>query len=254
MKQVQRYPGPSFEAVTCCAERVLHAAAIAARSVSLIVLLLAVAVWSGRPANGQSLRTQPVDVTQHAGDVGDSRPPPCIYRSQQWQNSATRDFVVRQASFDASEPVAEAAVEKSSAAPFISLAADDTSSTSLGSVGGGLSDDNLLIQMATWTVVVLCLCVLTILGIRRWQRSRGMLPEGVQTGRIVDTLVLGPGRSISLIQIQGLRALVGCDATGIRTIALASPGFDDELTSALAENQPTPVAVASVANPTNLNS
>lgn len=113
--------------------------------------------------------------------------------------------------------------------PFLSLGDSDVSPESGVTGRSQESDSELLLQTAIWTVVVLCLCVLTILGVRRWQRARGWVPDKRGTGRVLETLTLGPGRSVSLIQMQGLRALVGCDATGIRTIAVAGPDFSDEL-------------------------
>jgi len=89
--------------------------------------------------------------------------------------------------------------------------------------------NGLFTRLAIWTVIILCLCVLTVLGLRRWQRNQGLLPEHVGQSRVLETLAIGPGRAISLIQLGSVRAVVGTDGSGIKTIVLAPPEFEDEL-------------------------
>jgi flagellar biogenesis protein FliO len=78
---------------------------------------------------------------------------------------------------------------------------------------------------------VLALCVAVIFGIRKWQQKHGMLPTagGPSPSRVLETVVIGNRQTISLVQLQGLQAVVGCDATGIKSIVLAPPRFEDEL-------------------------
>jgi flagellar biogenesis protein FliO len=87
----------------------------------------------------------------------------------------------------------------------------------------------LFTKLAVWTVIILCLCVLTVLGLRRWQKNQGLIPEHVGQARVLETLAIGPGRAISLIQLGDVRAVVGTDGSGIKTIVLAPPAFEDEL-------------------------
>ena len=89
--------------------------------------------------------------------------------------------------------------------------------------------NGLFTKLAVWTVIVLCLCVLTVLGLRRWQQKQGLIPEHVGQARVLETLAIGPGRAVSLIQLGSVRAVVGTDGSGIKTIVLAPPAFDDEL-------------------------
>lgn len=87
----------------------------------------------------------------------------------------------------------------------------------------------LFTNLAIWTVIILCLCVLTVLGLRRWQQKQGLIPEHVGQSRVLETLAIGPGRAVSLIQLGSVRAVVGTDGSGIKTIVLAPPAFEDEL-------------------------
>ena len=85
--------------------------------------------------------------------------------------------------------------------------------------------------MAIGCVVVLCALTLVIMATRRWQRSRGLLPTVSKRSRVLETLSLGPGKTVSLIEIDGMRALVGADSGGIRTIVPVTRTFEDELDS-----------------------
>ncbi len=101
-----------------------------------------------------------------------------------------------------------------------------------GVAEAGESGSEVLIRGMAWLIVTLCLLSLTILGLRRWQKSQGLLPTTNGRSRVLETLSLGPGRTVSLIEMNGLRALVGSDAGGIRTIVLAPPSFEDEILQA----------------------
>lgn len=91
------------------------------------------------------------------------------------------------------------------------------------------SDTDLLIRFGTWTIIILCCCGLTVLAIRRWQRTRGMLPETNSLSRVLETVALGPNRSVSLVQMRDVRAVVGCDGSGISSIVLAPEPFEHSL-------------------------
>lgn len=118
--------------------------------------------------------------------------------------------------------------------PFFELAPQvDGESLGASSAGeAGESGSEVLIRGMAWLIVTLCLLSLTILGLRRWQKSHGLLPTTNGRSRVLETLSLGPGRTVSLIEMNGLRALVGSDAGGIRTIVLAPPSFEDEILQA----------------------
>jgi hypothetical protein len=85
------------------------------------------------------------------------------------------------------------------------------------------------VRILAWVLIILCGCCLAVLAGRKWQRTRGLLPATAKGSRVLETLSLGPGRTVSLIEISGLRALVGSDAGGIRTIVLAPPSFSDQI-------------------------
>ena len=112
--------------------------------------------------------------------------------------------------------------------PFILLKKEDEAGTEINATGSP-SDADLMIRFATWTVIILCCCLLTVLGIRRWQRSRGILPATDTKSRVLETVSLGPGRSVSLVQLADVRAVIGCDSTGVSSIVLAQPSFEDTL-------------------------
>lgn len=90
----------------------------------------------------------------------------------------------------------------------------------------------VLSRAIAWIVIALCLFSLAALGVRRWQRQRGLLPTPGSRSRVIETLSLGPGRSVSLIEMAGYRALVAFDAGGIKQLVLTPPSFQDELTEA----------------------
>ncbi len=87
---------------------------------------------------------------------------------------------------------------------------------------------HILTRAVAWIVVALCLLSLTVLGVRRWQRQRGLLPTTNARSRVLETLSLGPGRTVSLIELAGFRALVASDAGGIRSLVLTPTSFQDE--------------------------
>lgn len=90
----------------------------------------------------------------------------------------------------------------------------------------------VLMRAVAWIAIVLCVCCLGILGARRWQRERGLLPTISSRSKVVETLSLGPGRTVSLIEMHGYRALVATDAGGIRSLVLAPSPFEDSLIQA----------------------
>ena len=91
------------------------------------------------------------------------------------------------------------------------------------------SPTQVVMRAVAWISIVLCVCCLIILGARRWQRERGLLPTTTSRSRVMETLSLGPGRTVSLIEMHGYRALVATDAGGIRSLVLAPPSFEDSL-------------------------
>ncbi len=114
------------------------------------------------------------------------------------------------------------------AEPFLDLAQPVPSEEATLATNDSETNE-LFVRLAVWTVIILCLCVLTVLALRRWQRRQGILPEGAGRSRVLETLAIGPGRAVSLVQLGDLRAVVGTDGSGIKTIVLAPPAFEDEL-------------------------
>ncbi len=122
---------------------------------------------------------------------------------------------------------AEASPVSNNGKPYFDL---NTSLTEVAQADADASDTSgLFTNLAIWTVIILCLCVLTVLGLRRWQQKQGLIPEHVGQSRVLETLAIGPGRAVSLVQLGSVRAVVGTDGSGIKTIVLAPPAFDEEL-------------------------
>lgn len=122
---------------------------------------------------------------------------------------------------------------------FLDLRADaktKNASAPIGERGAEVAIETSPVQVLSravaWIVIALCLFSLAALGVRRWQRQRGLLPTPGSRSRVVETLSLGPGRSVSLIEMAGHRALVAFDAGGIKQLVLTPPSFQDELTEA----------------------
>ena len=116
--------------------------------------------------------------------------------------------------------------------PFLDLDATDAAVDT--SIDANVSNTDLAIRLVTWTLVILCLCVLTVLAIRKWQRNNGMLPESAGQSKVLETVMIGHNRSVSLVQLRGLQAVVGCDGSGIQSIVLAPPDFSDVIDQASA--------------------
>jgi len=112
--------------------------------------------------------------------------------------------------------------------PFIDLRATESRREAVAA-SDTTNNSDLFVGLGVWTIIVLCLCVLTVLGIRQWQRGRGMLPVDNGSARVLETVSLGPNRMVSLVALGDVRAIVGCDAAGIRSIVLAPPSFEDAL-------------------------
>lgn len=115
---------------------------------------------------------------------------------------------------------------------FLDLTSEVSSQQTAGSdVSVGDSGADVIIRLVTWTVIVLCLCVLTVLGLRRWQSTHGLLPAAPGVSKVLETVSLGSNRSVSLVQLRHIQAVVGCDSSGIRSIVLALPSFEQTLSS-----------------------
>ena len=113
--------------------------------------------------------------------------------------------------------------------PFLDLTGTLDSHPAVTPGARTAGDTRQTIRVIAWLVVVLSGFSLVIAGLRRWQRSQGLLPRAGGQSRVMETLSLGPGRTVSLIELSGIRALVGSDAGGIRAIVIAPAAFPDEL-------------------------
>jgi flagellar biogenesis protein FliO len=91
------------------------------------------------------------------------------------------------------------------------------------------SPTQVVMRAVAWISIILCVCCLVILAARRWQRERGLLPTTTSRSKVLETLSLGPSRTVSLIEMHGYRALVATDAGGIRSLVLAPSTFEESL-------------------------
>jgi len=153
---------------------------------------------------------------------------PASFQQEQPQASATAEV---------QSPGKPGVTETASQPAFLDLDSPETTQTSADAAQP--SDMDMIARLATWTVIILCLCVLTALGVRRWQRKNGMLPETQGHSRVLETVSLGPNRSVSLVQLRDIQAVVGCDASGIQSIVLAPASFDEVMGEA-DHGQPVP--------------
>ena len=137
------------------------------------------------------------------------------------------------------EPEIEAEVSEEPSELFLDLSngtstaihETDSSPAMASNLGVSVSSSpiQVLMRAVAWIAIVLCVCCLGILGARRWQRERGLLPTVSSRSKVIETLSLGPSRTVSLIEMHGYRALVATDAGGIRSLVLAPSPFDDSL-------------------------
>lgn len=121
---------------------------------------------------------------------------------------------------DGGKPVAE---------PFLDLNDQETPAVSRNAETATSDSTESIVRTLSTCIILGCLAILTLLGLRKWQRGRGLLPGAGGRSRVIETLSLGPGRTVSLIEMDGLRALVGADAGGIRTIVMAPRAFSEEM-------------------------
>jgi flagellar biogenesis protein FliO len=129
----------------------------------------------------------------------------------------------------ASSEVPQTTVAAQGAKAFIDLSGPAESLAAVASPSAVTASTMDQVRLGAWMLILFCGMVLAVLAMRRWKRNQGPLPATGKTSRVVETLSLGPGRSVSLIEIAGMRALVGADAGGIRTIVMAPRTFDDEI-------------------------
>ena len=113
----------------------------------------------------------------------------------------------------------------------LAVSEKDTNQTTAPDLGVSMSSSptQVLMRAVAWIAIVLCVCCLGVLGARRWQRERGLLPTVSSRSKVIETLSLGPSRTVSLIEMHGYRALVATDAGGIRSLVLAPSPFEDSL-------------------------
>ena len=192
----------------------------------------------------RQLRPVPPEQTQTARPAADNFPETTISSHETRVRQVGLTNVAVRMGDDASgllaadtAPQVTTAQNANTEAPFLDLTGGRDNDAPLTSTpGSGMQptafSSEQFVTMLIWILVLICLMVLTILGLRRWQRTRGLLPVVNGQSRVLQTLSLGPGRTVSLIEMNGLRALVGADAWGIRTIVLAPPSFDEALSTA----------------------
>lgn len=132
-----------------------------------------------------------------------------------------------------SESVASAAENDANTPPnkpFLDLTRPQET---VADVDGPGIDQDMLLNFALWMVVILCLCGLTVVGLRMLQK-RGLVTAGstgASTGKakVVDSLSLGRNRLIQLVEIGGRQVLVASDPTGIQSMVPMADDFEDSL-------------------------
>ncbi len=207
---------------------------------------------TGKPATAKEVLSQRLQ--QLRGERQDRtearRPSTTVVRAEQLDKSSPQpaeSLTVDQAHFEvAEESLATSStsdlksqISVSVATPFLDLTQDESLDTvpSTRSSAGDMNADitlksgrlQVLMRAVAWIVIALCLTSLTLLGLRRWQRRRGLLPTTNAKCKVLETLSLGSGRTVSLIEMAGFRALVASDAGGIRSLVLAPSNFQEEL-------------------------
>jgi len=94
--------------------------------------------------------------------------------------------------------------------------------------------DNLtqeVISVAKWTVVMLVLGSVTIIGLKRFQFPASM--EGASKRiRVLESLQLGRQQGLKLVEVGGERFLIASDQAGIKSVTLLPswPALDEEET------------------------
>lgn len=203
---------------------------------------------SGRPRTSSRAEwssAQPSSTVEpsnsHSDRAGGSRDPQIRPASYQLSPVPTADAglpAVDVTEVDSPLPSVKQSTPASSVPVFLDLTAERPAGAFPGSTdsaneqSAGLATEaspvQVLMRAAAWIVIALCLFSLAALGVRRWQRQKGLLPTSNNRSQILETLSLGPGRSVSLIEMAGYRALVAFDAGGIKQLILAPSTFDDE--------------------------
>lgn len=117
--------------------------------------------------------------------------------------------------------------------PFLDLSRPETTAASTAEPG---VDRDALINFGLWMVVILCLCGLSVVGLKMLQR-RGIIKAGSagpSTGqaRVIDSLSLGRNQFVQLIEIGGRQVLLASDTSGIREMVPLADEFDTSLIEA----------------------
>lgn len=120
-----------------------------------------------------------------------------------------------------------------SGTPFLDLSNPESATAS--APGPGI-DQDMLINFGLWMVVILCLCGLSVVGLKMLQR-RGIIKAGSagpSTGnaRVLDSLSLGRNQFVQLIEIGGRQVLLASDTSGIREMVPLADEFDASLLEA----------------------
>ncbi len=201
----------------------------------------------------QKLQRKSAEVATRKKTASGTAAPPALKKTPEVdpsQNSEREVSHIQQVSGTVEQAILEEPAKtgtetaESSGVPFLDLEPETRSGGSASSpehspeVTLATSPANVIVRAAVWLVITFCLLILAVLGVRRWQRARGLLPATGSQSRVVETLSVGPGRIVSLIEIAGLRALVASDAGGIKTLVLAPVNFPDELQKEMQEPMP----------------
>jgi len=130
-----------------------------------------------------------------------------------------------------SEPVHDEPSPTTAAEPFLDLRNEDVA-PAVSPAQSDQPDMSTLIDIAAWTVVVLSLFGLCVLAFRYLKGNHKQTPTNAAKARIVESLSLGMRGEVSLIELDGIRIVVGSDASGFKAIGFPPMGFTDHLSQA----------------------
>lgn len=111
-------------------------------------------------------------------------------------------------------------------APFLDLTHPLPRQAS-GDTPGGPDSSHSPGEILGGVVGLLALCGLVLIVLRRVSRTTSKTPAGTGQGRVIETLLLGLRGELALVEIGGVRVVVGSDRTGLKVIGFPPSPFTD---------------------------
>ena len=121
----------------------------------------------------------------------------------------------------------------------VAVSADDASDYTPPAVPDLPSPRAMLLRLALGTVVVLALCVVTLVVIKRWFSPFAPTQAGGRELFVLETLQLNGRCSVFLLQTGKTRALAGVDATGLKMLMALPEPFEMSLAEGGGAEEPT---------------